>query len=419
HTRFSRDWSSDVCSSDLSRIPRVLGSRAEARSGSRAAGEAVSRRRVSAPPASRPSRASGCGARGHARQPGRGALPSARTGGERRAASHRVPARHDPRTARGSAEAAGGGPARAHSGCVVSAAGDRAHAALDSGRGGGSLRLGGRVLARSPTLDRVSDGIRVAAWRRRPSGSAARRDGALPEIRQAHLGVAVGGAGALHLEETERAATAERRAVRPRSRVARARRPNRDARELSPGHGAPRALAGLAGRAHRRARAAPRGPRRGKAPGCLAFGGPPCRAETERATVRAAPASRRPGGGAREHRSAADVAHFDARERTRPLLAKLGVAILAALPHARDERRELGVARAAAQERPEILTESGEEARVQSALRGEAKPRAPAAERLGHARDDAEFSRAVSVAIATSDLAHAGRRQGLERKRAR
>src|SRR5579859_6039446 len=112
----------------------------------------------------------------------------------------------------------------------------------------------------------------------------------------------------------------------------------------------------------------------------------------------------------------ADVAHLDLRLRRRLRRAQLGIAIGAGAPHAGDLVVELLVGRIAAHDRAQVVPARREQAGEEASLRGEACPRAAAAERLRDRGDDADLAASVLVAPAVCDLAGVIRLDRLERQ---
>src|SRR5262245_38697524 len=102
---------------------------------------------------------------------------------------------------------------------------------------------------------------------------------------------------------------------------------------------------------------------------------------------------------------AADVGHLDARELRRPFGADLRVAVGALCPHAGDGVAELLVARARAEQGPQIGAADREQTRVELPLGRDARPCAVATEGLCDGGDDPDLARPVAVAPAPSDLA--------------
>src|SRR5581483_7503243 len=92
---------------------------------------------------------------------------------------------------------------------------------------------------------------------------------------------------------------------------------------------------------------------------------------------------------------ATDVGHLDFGQPRRFLSANLGIAIIARLPHRCDLVADLVVARAAAQERLEVVARLREKAGEERALGGEPHPGAARAEGLRDRGDDADLARAV------------------------
>src|SRR5690606_26017608 len=86
---------------------------------------------------------------------------------------------------------------------------------------------------------------------------------------------------------------------------------------------------------------------------------------------------------AQEAPSTADERHFDAPVPAPAHGPELGVAVAPAPPDARDHGTQLVVAGARAQRALEVGADGGEQAGEQAAVRGEAGPRAVAAERSG------------------------------------
>src|SRR6188472_37200 len=113
---------------------------------------------------------------------------------------------------------------------------------------------------------------------------------------------------------------------------------------------------------------------------------------------------------------AAYVGHLDPRELGGPLGADLGVAVGAPRPDAGDSVAQVLVARSGAEQRAQVGAAEREQAGVELSLRGDPRPRAVAAERLGDRRDDPDLPRSVAVAIPLRDLAAVGRLDGLERE---
>src|SRR5205085_8749297 len=102
---------------------------------------------------------------------------------------------------------------------------------------------------------------------------------------------------------------------------------------------------------------------------------------------------------ARYHLSA-NVRHLHLRHRRALLGTDLGVAVVAAAPHGRDQIGDLLVARAAAEHAPQVVAAGSEEAGEHLSFRGQANARAGAAERLRDGGDDADLAGAVEVAPA-------------------
>src|SRR4029079_5317901 len=103
--------------------------------------------------------------------------------------------------------------------------------------------------------------------------------------------------------------------------------------------------------------------------------------------------------------SAPGVAHLDLRQGARVFRADFRIAIGAPRPDGRKVVADLVVGRAAAQQRAEVDPFGGEQARVELAVGGEARPRAVAAERLGYRGDDADLAASVAGAPARRDFA--------------
>src|SRR4051794_28997562 len=145
-----------------------------------------------------------------------------------------------------------------------------------------------------------------------------------------------------------------------------------------------------------------------------------------RASRRAAACSRRDrrrrAGGSAARRSPADVVHLDPTLAAAAIgpgeAAQLRVAVAALLPDEADGRRDLGVARAAAHERAQVVAAAGEQAEKELALGREARAVAVAAERARHARDRADLAgdAGIGVAPALGSLAGRGGGQGDERE---
>src|SRR5438874_8533248 len=92
--------------------------------------------------------------------------------------------------------------------------------------------------------------------------------------------------------------------------------------------------------------------------------------------------------------SAADIGHFDfscafqaARQARRVDGARFGIAVGALAPHARDGRRQFGVAAAFAQQGAQIVAAGGEQAGVELAFGRQADARAILAKGLRDARE--------------------------------
>src|SRR5690348_10713516 len=103
--------------------------------------------------------------------------------------------------------------------------------------------------------------------------------------------------------------------------------------------------------------------------------------------------------------SAADVAHLDLRQRARVFRADFRIAIGAPRPDGGKMVADLVVGRATAHQRAEVDPFGGEQACVELAVGGEPRPRAVAAKRLCHRRDDADLAATVAVAPARRDFA--------------
>src|SRR5512144_306205 len=84
----------------------------------------------------------------------------------------------------------------------------------------------------------------------------------------------------------------------------------------------------------------------------------------------------------------ADVRHLDALGARRVLAADLRVAVAARAPDRRDGAGKLRVGAAVADQRAQVVPFGREQARVDLAVRRQARPRAVAAERLRDRRDD-------------------------------
>src|SRR5690606_9215288 len=106
----------------------------------------------------------------------------------------------------------------------------------------------------------------------------------------------------------------------------------------------------------------------------------------------------------RRARSPADVAHLDAAAPGAGVRgqgpAQLRIPVVAALPDVADRRSQFLVARAAAQQRAQVVAVAREEAQVHLALGGQARAVAVAAEGLRDAADEAHFPLAVGIAPA-------------------
>src|SRR5438067_7068248 len=145
-------------------------------------------------------------------------------------------------------------------------------------------------------------------------------------------------------------------------------------------------------------------------------------------TVRAAPAERKYAPGAASTAmnqltrsstwlgSAADEAHLDLAQARGLGRAHLRVAIGPRAPGGGEPFNDLRVARLTPDERPQIQTLGGEEARVERAVGGEPGPRAVRAEGLRDRGDDADLAASVLVAVPRRDLAAVARPDWLERK---
>src|SRR5438094_51106 len=145
-------------------------------------------------------------------------------------------------------------------------------------------------------------------------------------------------------------------------------------------------------------------------------------------TVRAAPAERKYAPSAASTAmnqltrsstwlgSAADEAHLDLAQARGLGRAHLRVAIGPRAPGGGEPFNDLRVARLTPDERPQIQTLGGEEARVERAVGGEPGPRAVRAEGLRDRGDDADLAASVLVAVPRRDLAAVARPDWLERK---
>src|ERR1700693_551742 len=102
--------------------------------------------------------------------------------------------------------------------------------------------------------------------------------------------------------------------------------------------------------------------------------------------------------------SPADIAHLDLRQRERILRSKLGITVVAALPDRRQVVADFLIGTAGAKQRAQVVSCRGEQARVELAVGRQPRPRAIAAERLRHRRDDADFASAIGVAPALRDF---------------
>src|SRR6185503_13400172 len=113
--------------------------------------------------------------------------------------------------------------------------------------------------------------------------------------------------------------------------------------------------------------------------------------------------------------SAANVGHLHLALPGGGLGADLGVAVVAPLPDGRDLVAEALVARAAAQQRLQVVARAGEQAGEERALGRQAHAVARGAEGARDRRDHADPDLAVQLAPALGDLARIVGADGLER----
>src|SRR5581483_2248482 len=117
-----------------------------------------------------------------------------------------------------------------------------------------------------------------------------------------------------------------------------------------------------------------------------------------------------------ESSSTADVAHFHPCWRAgRVGGADFGVPIAAQAPDGRDGATHVLVIASLAQQRAKIVAVIGEKTGVELAVGRKTRPRAVAAERLGHRSDHADLATAVAMTPALRDLAGVVRLDRFER----